>query len=131
MALFVFLYIHISVWCDFHFNLWIGQELSLKFYERLKTQKLQTRGVSGRVCRGDFPYHGIPFSSYEGLHGAVAQRDRPHGAALTVGHEQAAPGVPRGQGEARRLGKARLVRVCVISVLFVSTASEPEAGSFL
>ena len=39
MALFVFLYIHISFWFNFHFNLWIGQVLSLKSYEQFKTQK--------------------------------------------------------------------------------------------
>lgn len=56
------------------------------------------------------------------LDGSVLQRQRADGAALAVGHEQAAPGLLGGRGQARRLREARLVRVGIVSVLLTAAA---------
>lgn len=65
------------------------------------------------------------------LHRPVLERDGSHGAALAVGHEQAVPGLLRGQGEPRGLGKPCLVWVSVVPVLLIPTPSKAKADSFL
>jgi len=76
-------------------------------------------------------YQWISLSSYKVLHGSVFQRDGSHSAALTIHYEKAVPRFLGSQRETRRLCEACLMRVRVVSVLFISTPSESKADSFL
>lgn len=85
-------------------------------------------GQCGEVW-GD--YQWVSLSSYKVLHRAVLERDGSHGAALTVGHEQAAPGLLWGQGQPRGLGKPCLVWVSIVPVLLIPAPSKAKTHSFL
>lgn len=76
-------------------------------------------------------YQWISLSSYKVLHCSVFQRDCSHGAALTIRYKKAVPRFLGSQRETWRLCKACLVRVGVVSVLFISTPSKSKTGSFL
>lgn len=76
-------------------------------------------------------YQWISLSSYKVFHCSVFQRDGSHGAALAIRYKKAVPWFLSSQRKTRRLRKACLVWVCVVSVLFVPTPSESKADSFL
>ena len=76
-------------------------------------------------------HHRVSLSPDQQLDASILQREGADGAAFTVGHEQAAPGLLRGQSQAWRLSEARLVGVGVVSVLLAAAAGPAHARSRL
>lgn len=76
-------------------------------------------------------YQWISLSSYKVLHCSIFQGDGSHSAALAVCHKKAVPWFLRSQRETRRLCKACLMWVRVVSVLLIPASSKSKADSFL
>lgn len=76
-------------------------------------------------------HHWVSFSADQRLDGAVLQRQRADGAAFAIGNIQAAPGLLRGQSQARGLGEASFVGVGIVTVFLVATSRPAQARTSL
>lgn len=72
-------------------------------------------------------HHGVSLPADQRLDGSVLQSQRADCAALAIGHKQAAPGLLRGQSQARGLSKAGFVGVRVVAVLLAAAARPAHA----
>lgn len=60
---------------------------------------------------------------------SVFQGNASDGAALTVGHKKAVPGIATADGQSGWLSKTSLVWVRIVPVFLVTTPSKPDTGS--
>lgn len=78
-----------------------------------------------------YTHQWVPLSTDQQLDGSILQCQSADGAAFTISHVQAAPGLLWGQRQAWRLSKAGLVGIGVVSVLLVAAACPSQAGAHL
>lgn len=76
-------------------------------------------------------HHRVSFSTDQRLNGSVLQRQGADGAAFAISNIQTAPGLLRGQSQARGLCKASFVGVGIVTVLLVATTCPADAGTGL
>lgn len=76
-------------------------------------------------------HHWVSFSADQRLDGSVLQRQGADAAAFAIGNVQAAPGLLRGQSQARGLCEASFVGVGIVTVFLVATSCPAQARTGL